>query len=90
MAINTFPGFFARDIIPEYCDGFESSEVHSGPSFFVEFLPSSSNRSIPHLALSVHAKEIICIFIKSSSYIPLCHLRSLTWTQPRSYKMFEA
>ena len=63
MAVNPTIECFSRDLIPEYCQGLESSAVYIAPHIFVESLHGHSNRSLPRLLLHMHAEEIIPTFL---------------------------
>jgi hypothetical protein len=77
------------DLVTEYCQGLESSAVHTVPPFFVETLHGLSNRSLPCLPLHMHAQAIVPTFLKSNIYMGLCIPKLRTLTQLRSYEMFE-
>jgi len=78
MAVNSIIECFSGDLVPEYCEGLESSVVCTVPPFFVESLPGRSNRSLPHLPLHLHAEEIILTFLTLNIYIGLCLSKALT------------
>ena len=89
IAVNPIIECFSRDLVTEYCQGLESSAVHTAPPFFVETLHGRSNRSLPRLPLHMHAEDIIPTFLKSNIYIGICLPKALTLTRLRSYEMFE-
>jgi len=66
----------------------ESSAVYTVAPFLFKSLPGRSNRSLPRLPLHMHAEPIIPIFLISNFYIRVCHPKSLTLTQLRSYELF--
>jgi len=67
-----------------------SSALHTAPPFVVETVHGRSNRSLPRLALHMHAQAIVPTFLTSNIYIGLCIPKALTLTRLWSYKMFEA
>ena len=89
MAVNPIIACFGRALVPEYCQGLESSAVNTAPPFFVESVHGRSNRSLPRLPLHMHAEDIIPTFLKSNIYIGICLPKALTLTRLRSYEMFE-
>jgi len=89
MAVNPIIECFWRDLIPEYCQGLESSAVYTAPHFFVESVHSRSNRSLPRLPLHMHAEDIIPTFLTSNIYIGICLPEALTLTRLQSHEMFE-
>jgi len=58
MAVDQIIEYFWRDLVPEYCQGWESSVVYTAPPFFVESLHGCSDRSLPLLPLHMHAEEL--------------------------------
>jgi len=62
MPVNPVIEYISRDLVPEYCQGLESSAVYTAPHFFVESLHGRSYRSHPRLPLHMHAEEIIPTF----------------------------
>jgi hypothetical protein len=72
------------DLVPEYCQGLESSTVYTVPPVSVESLHGRSNRSLPCLLLHVLAAESIPTFLTLNINIGLCLPEALTLTQPRS------
>jgi len=89
MAVIPIIECFWRDLVPEYCQGLESSAVCAGPHFFVESVHGRSNMSLPRLPLHVHAEDIIPTFLTSNIYIGICLPKALTLTRLRSYEMFK-
>ena len=89
MAVDPRNECFSRDLVPEYCQGLDSSVVYTAPPYFVATVPDHSNRSLPRLPLHLHAEAIICTFITSNIYIGLCFPKALTLTQFSLYKIFE-
>jgi hypothetical protein len=89
MAVNPIIEFFSRDLVPEYCQGVESSAVYIALPFFVESRHGCSNTRLPHLPLHRHAEEIILTFLKLNINIGLCRPKAVTLTGLQSYKMFE-
>jgi hypothetical protein len=69
MAVNPIIEYFGRDLIPEYCYGLESSAVNTAPTFFVQSLQRSSNRSLPRLPLHMYAEDIIPTVITLNIHI---------------------
>jgi len=89
MGVNPIIECFWRDLVPEYCQGLESSAVYTAPPFFVESVYGHSNRSLPRLPLHMHAEDIIPTFLTSNIYIRICLPKALTLTRLQSYEMFE-
>jgi len=89
LAVSHVIECFSRDLIPEYCQGLESSAVYTAPPFVVEFLLGRSKRSLPWLPLHMHAEKIIPKFLTSNIYMGICLPKALTLTQLRLHKMFE-
>jgi len=89
MPVNPIIECFARDLVPEYCQGLEASAVSTAPPFFVESPHDRSNRSLPRLPLHMDAEDIIPTFSTSNIYIGLCLPKALTLIQLRLYEMFE-
>jgi len=89
MVVNPIIECFSRDLITEYCQGLESSAVHTAPPFFVKSLHGRSNSSLSRLLLHMHAQAIIPTFVTSNIYIGLCIPKALTLTRLRSYEMFK-
>jgi hypothetical protein len=69
MAVNPIIDYFGRDLVPEYCQGLESSMVYTESSVFVESVHGRSNRSLPCLPFHIHAEHIIRMFLTSNIYI---------------------
>jgi len=89
MAVNPIIECFWRDLVPEYCQGLESSTVCTGPRSFVESVLGHSNMSLHRLLLDMHAEDIIPTFLTSNIYIEKCLPKVLALTRLRSYEMFE-
>jgi len=89
MAVNPIIECFWRDLVPEYCQGLESTAVYTAPPFVVESVHVRSNRSLPHLPLHMHAEVIIPAFLTSNIYIGICLPKALTMTWLRPHEMFE-
>jgi hypothetical protein len=89
MALNPIIECFSRDLVTEYCQGLESSAVHTAPPFVVETLHGRSNSSLPRLPSHMHAHAIVPTFLMSNIYIGLCIPKALTLTRLRSYEIFE-
>ena len=89
MVVNPIIECFSRDLITEYCQGLESSAVHTAPPFFVKSLHGRSNSSLSRLLLHMHAQTIIPTFLTSNIYIGLCIPKALTLTRLQSYEIFE-
>jgi len=89
MAVNPISECFWRDLIPEYCQGLESSTIYTAPPFFVESIHGLSNRSQPRLPLHMHTGDIIPTFLTSNIYIGICLPKALALTRLWSYEMFE-
>jgi len=89
MAVNPIIEWFWRDLVPEYCQGLESSAVYTAPPFFVESVQGHSNRSLPRLLLHMHAEDIIPTFLTSNIFIGIWLPKALTLTRLRSHEMFE-
>jgi len=87
MAVNPKIECFWRDLVTEYCHGFESSSVFTPPPFFVETLPGRSNPTLPPLTLHMHPQEVIPTFLTSNIYIGLYFPMARTLEWPRSYEM---
>jgi len=90
MAVNRIIECFSRDLVIEYCLGFESSEVYTGPPLFVETHPDCTNRSLARLPLHMYAQAIIPTFLMWNINVGLFLCIGLTLTQLRSYEMFTA
>ena len=86
--INPIIEYYSRDLVPEYCQGRESSAVYTLPPSFVESLPGHSNRSLRLQTLHTHAEEIIPTFLISNIYFGICLPKALTLTWLRQYEMF--
>jgi len=56
MAVNPIIEYFSRDLVPEYCQGLESSAVYTAPPFFVETLSGRWNKNKPRLPLHMHVQ----------------------------------
>jgi hypothetical protein len=80
---------FSRDLVTKYCQGLESTMVHTAPPFFVETLHGHSNRSLPRLPVYMHTQAIVPIFSTLIIYIGLCIPTAPTLTRLRSYEMFK-
>ena len=89
IAVNPIIECFSRDLVTEYCQGSQSSAVHTAPPFFVETLHGRSNWSLPRLLLLMHAQAIIPTFLTSKIYIGLCISKALTLIRLQSYEMFK-
>jgi hypothetical protein len=89
IAVNPVIECLRWDLVPEYCQGLESSAVYTAPPFFVESVNGRSNRSLPCPSLHMHAEPIIPTFLTSNIYIRICLPEAFTLTQLRSYEMFE-
>ena len=89
MAVNPIIECFRMDLVPDYCQGLESSGVYTAPPFFVESGHGRSNRSLPRLLLYMHAEDILLTFLTSNIYIRLCLPKALTRSRLWSYEMFE-
>jgi len=89
MAVNPIIECFGRDLVPEYCQGLESSAVYTMSPGFVESYHGRSIRSLFRLPLHMHADEMIPTFLMSNMYIGLCHPKALTLTRLQLYEMFE-
>jgi len=89
MAVNPIIECFSRDLITEYCQGLESSAVHTAPPIFVETLHGRSNRSLLRLPLHMHAQAVVPTFSMSNIYIALRIPKALILTRLRLYEMFE-
>jgi hypothetical protein len=89
IVVNPIIECFSTDLFTEYCQGLESSAVHTAPPFYVETLHCRSNRSLPRLPLHMQAQAIIPTFLMSNIYIGLCIPKALTLTRLRSGEMFE-
>jgi hypothetical protein len=72
---------FSRDLVTEYCQGLESSAVHTAPPIFVQTLHGRSSWSIPRLPLRMEAQAIVPTFLMSNIYIGLCIPKALTLTR---------
>jgi len=72
MAVDPIIECFWRDLVPEYCQGLESSLIYTAPPFFVESLQGRPYRSLPRLPLNMHAEDIIPTFLMSTIYIWIC------------------
>jgi len=81
MTVDPIIEWFSRDLIPEYCQGIETSAVYTVPPFCVESLPGHSNWSLPCLPLHIHAEENFPAFLTSNINIGLCLPTDLTLTQ---------
>jgi hypothetical protein len=57
MAGNPIIECLSRDLVPENCQGFESTVVDTTPSLFVESVLGRSTKSLPCLPLPMHAEE---------------------------------
>jgi hypothetical protein len=88
-AVNSIIKCFSRDLVTEYCQGLESSAVHSAPPFLVETLHGRWNRSLPRLPLHMHAQSTGPTFLTSNICIGLCIPKALTLTPLQSYEMFK-
>jgi len=62
MAVNPMIECFSRNLVPEYCQGLESSTVYLAPPFFIDFGSGRSSRSLPRLPLHTHVQKIIPAF----------------------------
>jgi len=80
MADNPMIQCFSRDLVTEYCQGLESSQVYTAPPLFLETLPDRSDRSLPRLPLHMHAQEFIPIFFTWNINIRLYLHKALTLT----------
>jgi len=80
MAVDPIIECFSTDLVTEYCQGLESSVVHTAPPVFVETLHGRSNRSLPRLPVHMHAEAIVPTFLTSNIYIGLCIPKALTLT----------
>jgi len=89
MLVNGILEWFSRDLVPEYCQGLESTAIYTAPPFFVESLCGRWNRNLPRLPLHLHGEAIIPIFWMSNIYIGLYLPKALTLTRHRSYKIFK-
>ena len=89
MAVNHIIECFRRDLVPEYCQGLESSTVYTAPPIFVESVQGRWNRSLPRLPLHRHAEDIIPTFLTSNIYVRICLPKALTLTGLWSYELFE-
>jgi len=69
MAGNAIIECYRRDLVPAYCQGYESSAVYNAPHFFIKSVRGHSNRSPPHLPLHVHAEDIGSTFLTSNIYM---------------------
>jgi len=88
-AVNPINECFSRDLVIEYCQGLESSTVHTATPCFVETIHCRSNRSLPRLQLHMHAQALVPTFLTSNIYIGLCVPQALTLTRLQSYEMFK-
>jgi hypothetical protein len=79
----------SKDLVPEYCQGFEASAVSNAPPVFIESLHGRSNRSVPRMPLHVHAEVILPTFLTSNINIRLYLPKVFTLTRLRCYEMFE-
>jgi len=89
LAVNLIIKCISRDLVPEYCQGLESSAVYTTPPICVESLHGRSNRSLPRLPLHMSTEEIIPTFLTSNIYIGLCLSKAHTLIPLRSYEMFD-
>jgi len=89
LAVNPIVECFTRDLVPEYCQGLESSMVNTPPPFFKQSLHGCSNRSLSRLPLHIHVEEIILIYSTLNINIGLCIPKALTLTRLWSYEMVE-
>jgi len=89
MAVNPRIECFWRNLVPEYCQGWEPNMGYTAPRFFVESLQGCSNRSLPRLPLPMHAEELIPTLLRSNIDIRLCLQNALTLARFWSYKMFD-
>jgi len=71
------------------CHTLESSAVCTAPPFFVEYLHSRSNRSIPRLLLHMYEEESIPTVLMSNIHIGQCFPKALTLSCLRSYELLE-
>jgi hypothetical protein len=85
MAVDPIIECFGMDLVPEYCEGLESSAVYAAPLVFVECVHGRSNRSLPRLPLHMHSEDIILTLLKSNIYIGIFLPKPLTlpplWSQ---------
>jgi len=89
MAVNPIIECSSRDLVPEYCQGIESSANYTAPPFFVESVHGRSNWSLPRLPLPLHAEEIIPTFLTFNIDIGQCLPNAFTMTCLQSYEMLE-
>jgi len=89
MAVNPIIVFFTRDLVPEYCQGLESSAVNTAPPFFVKSIRSGSNWRLPNLPRHMRAEEIIITFLMLIIYIGLSLPTALILTHLRPYETVE-
>jgi hypothetical protein len=80
MAVNPIIEYFSRDLVPEYCQGLESSAVYTAPGHFVKSVHGGSNRSLPRPLLQMHAEDIIPTFSTSNINIGIYLPNALTLT----------
>jgi len=62
MPVNPIIECFSRDVVPEYCQGLETTAVSTEPPFFVEYFYGRSNWCLPRLPLHMYAEVIIPTF----------------------------
>jgi len=89
MAVSPRMEWFSKYLIPEYCQGLESSAVYTAPPLVVETHRCCSNWSLPRLPLHLNAQAVIPTFLTLNIYIGIYLPKSLTLTWLRLYKMFE-
>ena len=89
MAVNHIIECCSRDLVPEYCQGLETSAIYTATHFFVEFGHVRSHSSLPRLQWHMRLDEIIPTFLMWNIYIGLGLLKALTLTRLRSYEMFK-
>jgi len=62
---------FSRNLVPEYCHGWESNTVYTAPPMFDKAVSSRSQSSLPRLPLHFDAEVIIPTFSTFNIYIGL-------------------
>jgi hypothetical protein len=80
MAFNRIIECFSRSLVPEYCDGIESSAVYTAHPFFVETFPGCSNRCLPSLLLNMDGEGINPTVLTSNIDSGQCVPKALTLT----------